>query len=160
MYVGKLAIPDGIVDITDPCYKRGTWCAMWEKHIKPGTYDCYVERHIFEDDGYGEDERVAKIAIHLPEVETGVTVARYLDTIGVDAGLAGFFIKKQDYSDAEWESFCDDIYDISEGDHWLRDDAFFSISGFGDGGYPVWALINEQGETVGLEIEFINPEEF
>jgi hypothetical protein len=71
--------------------------------------------------------------------------------IGVDAGLAGFFNDKPDYTDDEWSEFCDSI---RNGNAWIRDEGFFSSSGYGDGCYPVNACrIN--GEIVALEIRFI-----
>ena len=74
-----------------------------------------------------------------------------IGTIGVDAGLAGFFRNKPDYNDEEWANFCTMI---SKGSVWLTDEGFYSHSGYGDGVYNVYA--NEDGnEAVALEIRFI-----
>ena len=32
--VGTIDIKDGLVDITDPCYEKDTWCAIFEHKIK------------------------------------------------------------------------------------------------------------------------------
>lgn len=52
-----------------------------------------------------------------------------IGSIGVDAGLAGFFHNKPDYSDEAWSKFCDRI---RHGDAWLTEDGFYSSSGYGD----------------------------
>lgn len=74
-----------------------------------------------------------------------------IGSIGVDAGLAGFFHNKPDYSDEEWSAFCDRI---SRGDAWLTEDGFYSSSGYGDGGYGVFAY-QQDDEIAALEIRFI-----
>ena len=71
--------------------------------------------------------------------------------IGVDAGLAGFFIDKPGYTSEQWADFCDSI---KNGDVWLTDDGFFSQSGYGDGVYVVYAC-ERNGLIVALEIRFL-----
>jgi len=74
-----------------------------------------------------------------------------IGSIGVDAGLAGFFHNKPDYDDAAWKGFCDRI---RNGDAWMTEDGFYSSSGYGDGCYKVYAA-EQNGEVVGLEIRFV-----
>ena len=74
-----------------------------------------------------------------------------IGSIGVDAGLAGFFHNKPDYDDDAWSAFCDRI---RHGDAWITGDGFYSSSGYGDGGYGVYAQ-EHNGEIVALEIRFI-----
>ena len=72
-------------------------------------------------------------------------------SIGVDAGLAGFFHNKPDYSDEAWSKFCDRI---RHGDAWLTEDGFYSSSGYGDGCYGVYAY-KQDGEITALEVRFL-----
>lgn len=74
-----------------------------------------------------------------------------IGSIGVDAGLAGFFHSKPDYDYEAWNAFCDRI---RHGDAWITEDGFYSSSGYGDGGYGVYAQ-EQNGEIVALEIRFI-----
>ena len=73
-----------------------------------------------------------------------------IGSIGVDAGLAGFFMNKPDYTDEQWTEFCESI---REGDAWIKDEGFFSSSGNGDGCYGVYAY-KQNGEITALEIRF------
>lgn len=74
-----------------------------------------------------------------------------IGSIGVDAGLAGFFHNKPDYSDEEWGRFCDRV---RNGDAWLIKDGFYSSSGYGDGCYGVYAY-KQDGAITALELRFL-----
>ena len=76
---------------------------------------------------------------------------RKTGSIGVDAGLAGFFHNKPDYSDEEWGRFCDRV---RNGDAWLIEDGFYSSSGYGDGCYGVYAY-KQDGAITALELRFL-----
>lgn len=152
IHIGKIRLKDS-VDVTDPCYSKGTWCRENYKCV-PGIYNCYIDtskRHgvvsvirIVLDDA-GIMEKADK-----PEnwEEVGL--------IGVDAGLAGFFDDKPDFSDLEWQKFCSDL-DFAES-CWIRKydgrDGFFGQPGFGDGCYPVYGIYKnlKHAEIAALEI--------
>lgn len=145
------------IDITDPCYNRDVWCRMNDVEIVPGTYDCVVN---IEDEGMW-GLRVASIMMfhkNIGDAEWEYVVSEMspIGDIGVDAGLAGFFENKPDYSDDEWHDLCNAICD---GEAWIFDEGFFSSSGYGDGGYTVWAARDSNGTINALEIEFIRDEE-
>ena len=88
----------------------------------------------------------------------------WFDSIGVDAGLAGFFVSpKKDYTDSEWSDLCDWMYDKAKASEWnsdkdndfyITDAGFFSSSGDGDGEYDVYVEKSE-GKIVAVEIHFI-----
>lgn len=144
----------GTVDVTDPCYDRDTWCRMNNVSIKPGSYNCVVWYHTehgaFDGKAYIQ-KIVGAIGIYLDgHIPQQKEMELYGD-IGVDSGLAGFFENKPDYSDEAWSKFCDGI---QKGDAWLNDNEFFSRSGYGDGGYGVYAY-KEKGEITALEIRFL-----
>lgn len=144
----------GSVDITDPCYDRDVWCRMDDVKIKEGTYDCVIWRQTLKGDVDGEpyvERRVGIIGIYLNGAIPPQKSMVEIGSIGVDAGLAGFFHNKPDYSDEEWSALCDHI---RKGDAWLTEDGFFSYTGYGDGGYPVFAS-KVHGEITALEVRFL-----
>ena len=152
----KIGIMDfhGSVDITDSCYDRDTWCRMNDVKIKEGQYTCMVwyQADKGECDGKPYSYRlVGIIGIYLNGVIPTQKSMKEIGSIGVDAGLAGFFHNKPDYSDEERSAFCDRL---SRGDAWLTDDGFYSSSGYGDGGYGVFAY-QQDDEIAALEIRFI-----
>ena len=97
---GTIELPDKI-DITDPCYDKDVWCRINNFPIEPGTYECYTfEANNEETGGWGN--RIARIGIRK---DKAIYYARE-GSIGVDAGLAGFFIDKPNYTDDEWCKIC------------------------------------------------------
>lgn len=143
-----------IVDITDPCYNRDVWCRLNGIKIKAGNYKCVVwmrpDTVTYEGKTY-DDTRVAIIGIYLDGFIPNENYMKEIGEIGVDAGLAGFFNNKPDYDNDQWSEFCNSI---RNGDAWIKEEGFFSSSGYGDGCYPVRAFkIND--EIVALEIKFI-----
>lgn len=138
----------GTVDATDPCYNYDVWCRMNGIPICEGEYDC-VNWKTRERD---EPSRVARIGIYLRGVVPVQEKMERIGEIGVDAGLAGFFMNKPDYSDDEWSSLCDLL---SNGDAWIRPKGFFSSSGYGDGGYDVYAYKQPDGRASAMEIAFL-----
>lgn len=144
----------GSVDITDPCYDRDVWCRMDNVRIKQGKYTCMIwyhtEKGMYDGEPY-VDKHVGIIGIYLDGAIPRQRAMEEIGSIGVDAGLAGFFHNKPDYSNNEWKALCDRI---NNGDAWITKDGFFSSSGYGDGGYPVFAY-KQDGEITALEIRFI-----
>lgn len=152
----KIGVMDfhGSVDITDPCYNKDVWCRMNNVKIKDGNYDCLVWYHTDKGEYDGKPycyKVVGIIGIYLDGIIPAQKSMKEIGSIGVDAGLAGFFHNKPDYDDAAWKGFCDRIHN---GDAWMTEDGFYSFSGYGDGGYGVYAA-EQNGEVVGLEIRFI-----
>lgn len=144
------------IEITDPCYNKDVWCRMNDVSIKEGEYTCMISEATCDDVFNGKPYQykvIESIAISLSgELPTG-TRSTYLGEIGVDAGLAGFFNNKPDYTDSEWKDFCNRLHHAQE-EAWIFDEGFFSNSGHGDGSYPVFASRDRQNEIVGLMIEF------
>lgn len=143
----------GLIDITDPCYDKDV-CCRTTATVKEGTYDCIVWRQTekyFDDGGECSDIRVGIIGIYLDGIIPRQSEMEEIASIGVDAGLAGFFINKPDYTDKQWDEFCKSIV---EGDAWIKDEGFFSHSGYGDGYYGVYAK-KTGDEITALEIRFL-----
>lgn len=59
---------------------------------------------------------------------------------------------KPDYTDAEWTEFCNEL---GMDDAWIKEEGFFSSSGYGDGYYPVYAANNNDGKIIAVEIAFM-----
>lgn len=138
-YVGELELGTK-VDITDPCYDKDTWCRM-TTDCEPGLYKGYVE---MSDEGeWGQ--RVATISIFKGDKIWGIEEMECIGQIGVDVGLAGFFNNKPDFTDEEWNKFCDEI---DSGNAWNLYNGIFSSSGYGDGSYDVYANEERNAFTV------------
>lgn len=144
----------GAVDVTDPCYSRNVWCRMNNISIKKGLYTCiawyHTEKFSVNEQSYTE-KHVGILGIYLNGISPPQKSMEEIGSIGVDAGLAGFFHNKPDYSDDEWSRFCDSI---AKGSVWLTEEGFYSFSGYGDGCYGVYAQKSDN-EIVALEIRFI-----
>ena len=144
------------VEVTDPCYSRDVWCKMDDIEIVPGEYTCVVWMHkdSYEYNGKSyDDTRVGNIGIYLGGVIPKQKSMVEIGTIGVDAGVAGFFENKPDYTEEEWDKLCSKI---RKGCAWIFAEGFFSESGFGDGGYTVYAFKSpDSGKITSLEIRFI-----
>lgn len=147
------------VDVTDPCYDRDVWCRMNTVKVLPGDYECsYFEANFpCEYDGEIEDDyRVTRARIVHKDYVNAVkddSFLKEIGEIGVDAGLAGFFDNKPDFDGEAWHEFCHMMSRDKKA--YLTDLGFWAESGYGDGGYPVYAMSNEDGVIVGLEIAFI-----
>lgn len=122
-FVGKFELGNK-VDITDPCYNKGAWCRM-ATDCRPGTWYGYAT---ISDKGEWGD-RVATLCIYLDDRKDPEPFWELIGNIGVDAGMAGFFRDKPDYTDEEWYQFC------SQFDHRKRytglDYGVVSESGYG-----------------------------
>ena len=164
--VGHMQI-NGSVDITDPCYDRDVWCRINDMKVRPGDYECsyFMTNFPWEYDGKNGDDwcvtraRIAHVDVMTELESTGFSEcdeAEEIGEIGVDAGLAGFFKNKPDFSDEEWHEFCRAMRAMRAMDEqaYLTDLGFWTSSGYGDGGYPVYA-VKRGGEIVALEIVFI-----
>ena len=134
--IGTLKLGD-TVDITDPCYDKGTWCRM-TKSCKPGTYTGYGILH--------EDGCVRELYITKKDRCPNYRNMRHIGVIGVDAGLAGFFNNKPDYNNEEWQKFCDSINHNEE--FHIVSYGIFSHSGWGDGCYDVY--VGEDNDEFGI----------
>ena len=133
-YIGKLQLNDK-VDITDPCYDKDVWCRMTSE-CKSGEYTGYAT---IDDVGNGWEKRVVSIAIYKDDKIVDIDSMELIGNIGVDAGLAGFFNNKPDFNDDEWRDFLNKFVRYDKRDYWDCGYGLFSESGYGDGGYDVYA---------------------
>lgn len=153
-YEATVSFDCDVIDVTDPCYDKDVWCRSQLK-ILPGKYNvkCYVSTESYL---FGAGRPFILSICHEKYKQT-----RHLSracTIGVDAGLAGFFENKPDYSDCHWHRFCEELaYDdfaTCTPEDIERCNGVYCRSGDGDGGYPVMVRRNSKGLVVEAEIRF------
>lgn len=142
---GTLDLPDNI-DISDPCYDEDVWCRINRFPIPAGEYECYV-LEASDDETQGWGRRIARCGIRKTDRE-----AEYYDRkgmIGVDSGMAGFYCCDNKLA---FERILKE--QASACDVFLDEGYFVTSSGYGDGGYDVYAGY-DNGEIVDVYIEFI-----
>lgn len=159
MLKGTIKLPNGTVDVTDPCYNAEVWCRK-TLNVKKGVYNCYF--YIGgENDPWGKRVHVSRI-VNNECIDIDKKEWLYIDYIGVDAGLAGFFDQKSDYTDTEWTALCEYMDECEKTDGrrvYLTTfdsgrDGYWTESGYGDGSYGIYGIKNEQGEWIALELRF------
>lgn len=148
VYVGELRLDDK-VDITDPGYDANVWCRTTKK-CQPGVYKGYA--YISDEGAWGK--RVAQLSIFKDDKKEDLDKMELIGAIGVDAGMAGFFRDKPDFPDDAWHQFLvdsgvfiGDAFDYSRKTYAI-DYGIFSESGFGDGGYDVYANEDRSAFTI------------
>ena len=149
------------VDISDPCYERDGESNVIDYGIESGTYGCYIK---FGKEEYGEEYRIAEIAIIKKGYENLCSDYGWIfvDIIGVDSGLCGFFNHKKEYSNSDWTDFCHRLEEANEkggfeesGEYFINfDNGFFSNTGWGDGSYETYKYTLED-KVVGLKVIFM-----
>ena len=155
-HVGQFNVQSGNLRITDPCYKRDTWCAGVISDVKNGVW----ESHIKMDDSVAE-----LIAYHKDIKSTTLRIAKWKEQgidVGVDSGQCGIFDADL-YPEGETGnfdgkgSFYDKCCRLTTGGHdaGVLDFGVVSRSGYGDGSYTCYTLEDVNG-VVGVKIVFID----
>ena len=164
--LGKFVLKDATVVVSDPCYKKGTWCQAVLDNVKVGTWKALVK----EKD---------KIIVELVAYHNDVKNTSYLDEkweeqpfyIGVDSGQAGFFqesVYRNDNTSLDIPDYFGDEEKSYEGGRWYgaccsvtsRNNAgvieggVVSTSGYGDGCYTLYT-VEKDDEIVAMKIVFV-----
>ena len=147
------------IDATDPCYDKDIYCRVDDLEIVPGEYSCvtwmYKDTFMINGKEY-TDKRVGIIGIYLNGIIPTQKIMEEVGNIGVDAGVAGFFENKPDYTDEQWNKLCNMMSSDCKKSAWIIKEGFFSYSGYGDGGYPLYAHKDKKsGKYTALEIRFM-----
>lgn len=153
---GEIEFKKNKIDVTDPCYDSDVWCRK-EVFITPGMYIYTVK--IEQEQNH---EIVSQVKIQLKNAKSTVRSFRVVGTIGVDAGLAGFFEEKPDYDDEAWKKVVDMVL-ACKGPAVIKTDKQSAFgcngivvsSGFGDGVYCVREIVGAYGKRLGYRIDFI-----
>lgn len=164
----KIEIISGKAHISDPCYSSDTWCAGSVDNMRNGVYHCYGI--LSEDGAWGK--RVAEISILHDNVfgSSDNKDWELLDiNVGVDSGQCGIFDyeyymqhggadhNREDNSNEFYDKACD-ITLGTPGYGVFDNSSFVSSSGYGDGSYNAYKLMDD-GKVVGIKVVFIGDEE-
>jgi hypothetical protein len=167
------------VRVSDPCYSDDVWCKTRLTDVYPGEYNVITETS--DEGGWGE--RISRLTVihRLYDMES-FDESNWVEhsEIGVDSGQAGIFCESSYRNDEIVESITtpemDFVlpYDDSPGDKWYETICKFTLveprwgsydtgvvtsSGYGDGGYPLEVIRNNENEIVGMRITYIFPED-
>ena len=183
-YVGTIDIGDGLVDITDPCYNKDTWCALFGYRVKPGKYRCYVNIGNFpskvkydNDDVevkiYGkapnytytlQDRRIIDLIIEHESIQSQSLSRTSLgdwelvsDQIGVDAGMCGFYNHKPNFdAEEDWDNFWQNLKDYPRLKGRTCDIKPYGITVSSGFGDGTYGVykVVENGSTVALRLKF------
>lgn len=133
---GTFKCNTGVLRVADGCYNPNVWCIGWLTHVKTGEYLAFK---IIEK----EEGRVSHIVIihkskYAALVEKKAKVLKLdcvlNETIGVDAGMAGFMDAGHlTNEDKVYNKICDALG--SEGDCFCDKSSAITTSGYGDGSY-------------------------
>lgn len=158
-YIGTIKITDGLIDATDPCYDKDTTIYRADNiKVCNGDYKCYAVYDRIEPNRVARCRIVLDDEETMQKVEKGTSWRRYSSNVGVDAGIAGFFVNKPDFDDEEWDDFCSNL--DSNGYKLIYENiakdsvGFCTQSGYGDGLYEVWTIRNDKRKITALEIRF------
>lgn len=174
IYSGQIIITEGELEVTDPCYNKDVWCRVKLENVVNGTYDCYV--YSTNKGKYGV--RTAKIQLVLEgkdeEAANKLKTAGISKVIGVDSGMAGFFVNKPDFDDEAWQEMCRFMFGENldepgfvagqpKGFYARSFDnggqGIWASSGWGDGEYPVMVARDDEGQIIGAEVKFLPEDE-
>ena len=170
------------VRVSDPCYTDDVWCKTRLTDVYPGEYNVHIEKS--DEGGWGN--RVSRLTVihkgYIMECEDETNWSEHSE-IGVDSGQAGIFCetsyrndelvpsittpesdfslgnyRKDDETGEKWyEAMCKFTLDKEQWGSY--DTGVVSSSGYGDGGYPLEVVRNDDGEIVGMRITYIFPED-
>jgi hypothetical protein len=140
---------------TDPCYSDGD---KEIGNIKPGTWNAYTEL-VYAGNWGLRNASLTVVHESLQNCPPKGDISEELGVCGVDAGMLGFYAMNG-FSPGDDD---DDYGDFDAISHSVRGDlraaandyGVTSCSGYGDGGYRIFAKADSKGKIVALEAVFI-----
>lgn len=168
------------VRVSDPCYDNDVWCKTKLENVLPGEYEVTVEHS--DEGGWGN--RVSQLQVVHKDYTNKRLIWNEHSEIGVDSGQAGIFCESSYRNDevakeivtpgGDWLGFPSSMTMDNEGDVFYDKMCAFTIngdgrwgsydsgvvtsSGFGDGGYPL-DVVKEDDKIVAMRITYIFPED-
>lgn len=156
--LGTLEIRSGKVIASDPCYNSGIWCASEITDVLNGKY--IAQMNIIDCNRWGDRVGVLEIIHEDYKDKLDECDMEYDSTCGVDSGT--FSLSDKIYYNLFHEKELDEEwYDVyvcgMEGrGHIVGDAMAMSYSGYGDGGYPVYARREpKNGYVVSIFVDFL-----
>lgn len=136
---GEFNCKTGVLRVADGCYNPDVWCIGFLTHVKTGKWLAFKE--MADDDDWGI--RVKRITVIHEEVyqeivkkksKTLTLSNRLPETIGVDAGMAGFMDAGYlTHPDKTYEKICEGI--LNDARCYADKSCAITESGYGDGSY-------------------------
>jgi len=181
-FLGTFVVTSGKFVVSDPCYKRGTWCMGVLDNVRNGKWEAEAVRS--NEGSWGE--RVAELIAYTgraPKRDAAWEKCEF--EIGVDSGQAGIFddahyrvdedtkgykhTYRESHREADgtvvkadeptvirpeepWYSMCCDLTGTSGAG--VVPGGVVATSGFGDGGYDAF-VVKDKGKIVAVRIVFI-----
>lgn len=161
-HIGQIYLTTNRVVVADPCYGRNTVndenLACKVDLLRSGAYDAYIGR--CEDDG-----RIANLCIVV--AGTNIEDVCYgdweLGQAAVDSGTCGIFDnnyhKETHYDKNADDDWYDEFVMGEDGScpeiNITDDKGVLSSSGYGDGCYPVFVVTDQNGNEMGICVEYI-----
>lgn len=141
IHVGSFEIKNqhgGMLIVTDPMYKLGTWCSCVLNMCAGGTWNAFVLR--------GEERRVAMLIAFHDSIDAEKHHSKWFSMlknveIGVDSGslfigdLSYFAVKNEKLADP---SIVETYTDLAPYAGIVENCGVMSRTGWGDGGYPIF----------------------
>ena len=155
-YVGQFNVQSGNLRVTDPCYKKDTWCAGVISDVKNGIWEAHIKM----------EDRVAELITYHKDISAStLRKSKWMEQgidVGVDSGQCGIFDDNL-YPEGETGEYGDNVsfYDkcckmtTESHDAGVLDFGVVSRSGYGDGSYVCYTLEDVNG-VVGVKIVFID----
>lgn len=161
--IGAFEVTSGKLVVSDPYYELGAWCTGNGLAAKKGAWKAYIVKSNQGQWGV----RVAELIVHHKDVSLPADKAwrpeKYY--VGVDSGQAGIYCQSEyrggesggDYGGGGWyDKNCK--LTLNGGQAGTLERGCVASSGFGDGGYAAFAVM-EAGKRVALKVVFIGEEE-
>jgi hypothetical protein len=147
-------ITSGKVHLSDPCYKPGTSCGLYDIPARIGNWHVKVD-HI---NSFGN--RVQRWKAYHEDFKDEFPLSMS-NEFGVDSGQFGIFDSEIYDSESSYgeHGFYNDCCENTLSNALcgvVSDQGFVSSSGYGDGGYVGFASFDSNGSLVSFEIEFIS----
>ena len=158
------------VIVIDPCYNNDHLQTLGVK-LSPlkGTYNAYIQRENCGEWGV----RVKNLAVVHKDYDINILESDNYDLSGfacVDSGTMSIFdlvqYRKYHSNKPENTELNDEWYDLNvlpwcgDTDNYLsKDNGIISVSGYGDGSYPVYSYYDETNNLIGIRVCFIEDDE-
>jgi len=131
--------------------------------MPPGDYDVSIREIVYANDRRVANLRVLKDGAAETEREEFIDQETYADsgTQGV-CDYENYLKAYQKWDEDEYfekfnDSLCPDVYGVTPLDPETNAVLFMSVSGFGDGTFPIYEL-RADGVRVGIDVQFIDPD--